>query len=544
MATVAADIGPAGGGPASEPSDLKRDRLVIFASSLGTVFEWYDFFVYGTLAATLARLFFPASNPMTSFLLVLASFGVGFGMRPLGAILFGYLGDRLGRKYTFLITITLMGVATAGVGLMPTYAQIGAAAPILLVILRIMQGLALGGEYGGAAIYVAEHAPANRRGLYTSFIQAGVIGGFMLSLAVVLGTNALLSAEAEESWGWRVPFLISLLLLAVSLWVRLKLKESPVFQAIKEAGELARNPLRESFRGWRQIRMIFVSLFGIAAGLTVVWYTATFQALYFLQNSLRIDDTAARLIIGLATVIGTFWFILFGWLSDRIGRKPPIIAGYALTIILLFPLFHWMAAAANPELSAARLRSPVTVQGTHCEFNPFASRQANPCGRALDALTRRGISYEIVPAPGWTGDGDAYQVRIGAEPVDAADEAALDRALGAAGYRLEKTTPPAGRIVPLVIALLLVSLLSGMTYGPVAALLVELFPARVRYTSLSIPYHVGTGYFGGFLPFISQYIVARTGDPFAGLWYTVGVVAAALVITLLWLPETAGRRLD
>ena len=544
MATVAAGIGPVGGGPASEPSDLKRDRLVIFASSLGTVFEWYDFFVYGTLAATLARLFFPASNPMTSFLLVLASFGVGFGMRPLGAILFGYLGDRLGRKYTFLITITLMGVATAGVGLMPTYAQIGAAAPILLVILRIMQGLALGGEYGGAAIYVAEHAPANRRGLYTSFIQAGVIGGFMLSLAVVLGTNALLSAEAEESWGWRVPFLISLLLLAVSLWVRLKLKESPVFQAIKEAGELARNPLRESFRGWRQIRMIFVALFGIAAGLTVVWYTATFQALYFLQNSLRIDDTAARLIIGLATVIGTFWFILFGWLSDRIGRKPPIIAGYALTIILLFPLFHWMAAAANPELSAARLRSPVTVQGTHCEFNPFASRQANPCGRALDALTRRGISYEIVPAPGWTGDGDAYQVRIGAEPVDAADEAALDRALGAAGYRLEKTTPPAGRIVPLVIALLLVSLLSGMTYGPVAALLVELFPARVRYTSLSIPYHVGTGYFGGFLPFISQHIVARTADPFAGLWYTVFVVAAALVITILWLPETAGRRLD
>ena len=539
MATVAADIGPVGGGPASEPSDLKRDRLVIFASSLGTVFEWYDFFVYGTLAATLARLFFPASNPMTSFLLVLASFGVGFGMRPLGAILFGYLGDRLGRKYTFLITITLMGVATAGVGLMPTYAQIGAAAPILLVILRIMQGLALGGEYGGAAIYVAEHAPANRRGLYTSFIQAGVIGGFMLSLAVVLGTNALLSAEAEESWGWRVPFLISLLLLAVSLWVRLKLKESPVFQAIKEAGELARNPLRESFRGWRQIRMIFVALFGIAAGLTVVWYTATFQALYFLQNSLRIDDTAARLIIGLATVIGTFWFILFGWLSDRIGRKPPIIAGYALTIILLFPLFHWMAAAANPELSAARLRSPVTVQGTHCEFNPFASRQANPCGRALDALTRRGISYEIVPAPGWTGDGDAYQVRIGAEPVDAADEAALDRALGAAGYRLEKTTPPAGRIVPLVIALLLVSLLSGMTYGPVAALLVELFPARVRYTSLSIPYHVGTGYFGGFLPFISQYIVARSGNPYAGLWYTWVVVAIALVVTMIGLRETA-----
>jgi len=541
MGTLAADGAPLG----DEPEAIgRRDRLVIFGSSLGTVFEWYDFFVYGTLAATLGHLFFPASNPMTSFLLVLASFGVGFGMRPLGAVLFGYLGDRLGRKYTFLITITVMGIATAGVGLMPTYAQIGAAAPILLVALRILQGLALGGEYGGAAIYVAEHAPANRRGLYTSFIQAGVIGGFMLSLIVVLGTNAVLSPEAEASWGWRVPFLISLLLLAVSLWVRLKLKESPVFQAIKDAGELARNPLRESFRGWRQIRMMFVALFGIAAGLTVVWYTATFQALYFLQNSLRIDDTSARLIVGLATVIGTFWFILFGWLSDKIGRKPPIVVGYVLTIILLFPLFHWMASAANPELSAARLRNPVTVQGTHCEFTPFATVQANPCGRALDALTRRGVSYEIVPAPGWTADGNAYQVRVGADPVDAADEAALDRALERAGYRLEKTTPPSERVIPLVIALLIVSFLSGMTYGPVAALLVELFPARVRYTSLSIPYHIGTGYFGGFLPFIGQYIVARTGDPFAGLWYTVAVVAMALVITLLWLPETAGRQLD
>ncbi len=541
MGTLAAETGSV----ADEPGIARsRDRLVIFASSLGTVFEWYDFFVYGTLAPTLAALFFPAANPMTSFLLVLASFGVGFGMRPLGAVLFGYLGDRLGRKYTFLITITVMGFATAGVGMMPTYAAIGAAAPVMLVGLRVLQGLALGGEYGGAAIYVAEHAPANRRGLYTSFIQAGVIGGFMLSLIVVLGTNAVLDDAAEASWGWRVPFLVSLLLLAVSLWVRLKLKESPVFQAIKEAGELARNPLRESFRGWRQIRMLVVALFGIAAGLTVIWYTATFQALYFLQNSLRIEDTAARLIIAVATVIGTFWFILFGWLSDRIGRKPPIVAGYALTILLLFPLFHWMSSAANPELASARLRSPVTVQGTHCEFNPFAARQHNPCGRALDALTRRGISYEIVPAPGWAGDSNAYQVRIGADPVDARDDAALDRALEAAGYRLERTVPPIGRVIPVIIAILGISFLSGMTYGPVAALLVELFPARVRYTSLSIPYHVGTGYFGGFLPFISEYIVARTGNPFAGLWYTIGVVAVALVVTALWLPETAGKELD
>jgi len=400
MATLAADIGPTGEGPGVTKS---RDRLVIFASSLGTVFEWYDFFSYGTLAPTLAALFFPAANPMTSFLLVLASFGVGFGMRPLGAILFGYLGDRLGRKYTFLITITVMGLATAGVGAMPTHAQIGMAAPVILVILRVLQGLALGGEYGGAAIYVAEHAPPRRRGFYTSFIQAGVIGGFLLSLAVVLATGAALSEEAAASWGWRVPFLVSLLLLAVSLWVRLKLKESPVFQAIKEAGTLSRNPLRDSLRGWRQWKMLLVALFGIAAGLTGVWYTATFQALYFLQNALRIDDRSARLIVGVATIIGTFWFILFGWLSDKIGRKPPIIAGYALTILLLFPLFHWMSSAANPELAGARLRSPVTVQGTHCESNPFASRQENPCGRALDALTRRGIAYEIVPAPGWAG---------------------------------------------------------------------------------------------------------------------------------------------
>jgi MFS family permease len=544
MSEAVMGVAPPGAGepPAGVESDLKRNRLVIFASSLGTVFEWYDFFVYGTLAPTLAAIFFPASNPMTSFLLVLASFGVGFGMRPLGAILFGYLGDRLGRKYTFLITITLMGAATAGVGLMPTYAAIGAAAPLLLVLMRVLQGLALGGEYGGAAIYVAEHAPANRRGLYTGFIQAGVIGGFIFSVIVVLGTDAILPAEAQAAWGWRIPFLFSLVLLAISLWVRLKLKESPVFQAIKAAGELAHNPLKESFRGRRQLKRIFVALFGISAGLTVIWYSAQFQALYFLQNSLRIDDNSARLMIGFAALVSTIWFVLFGWLSDRIGRKPPILTGYALTILLLFPLFHWMASAANPELSAARIRNPVTVQGTSCDFSPFDAVQSNPCGRALDALTRRGISYTMIPAPGWAGD--AYQVRVGDYPVNAEDPAELDAALEQAGYRLEKTAPSFSRALPVVLAIIVVGFLSGMTYGPVAALLVELFPARVRYTSLSVPYHIGTGYFGGFLPFISQYIVARTGDPFAGLWYTVGVVAVAFVVTLIWLPETAGKPLD
>jgi MFS family permease len=523
--------------------DPKRDRLVIVASSLGTVFEWYDFFIYGTLAPVIALHFFPSTNPTAALLLVLAAFGAGFGVRPLGAILFGILGDRLGRKYTFLITITLMGVATAAVGLLPTYAQIGIAAPILLVVCRLLQGLALGGEYGGAAIYVAEHAPRNKRGLYTSFIQASVIGGFLLSVIMVLASNYFVSIEAREAWAWRIPFLVSILLLAISLWIRLKLKESPVFQAMKDAGKTARHPLRESFRGWHRVKMILVALFGIAAGLTVIWYTAQFQALYFLQNSLRIEDTAARAMIGVAALFSMFWFVLFGWLSDKIGRKPPIVLGYVLTIILMFPLFHWMASAANPELAQAMERNPVTVQGTNCDYNPFAQGpQGSPCARVLDTLTRRGIAYTLVAAPGWRGD--TYQVRIGNSVVDAENPAVLEPALAGAGYRLEKSTPPFGRMVQVVLAIIVIGFLSGMTYGPVAALLVEMFPARVRYTSLSVPYHIGTGYFGGFLPFISQYIVARTGDPFAGLWYTIAVVGMALIVTLFGLTETAGKNLD
>ena len=522
--------------------DARRDRLVIFASTLGTVFEWYDFFIYGTLAAVIGKQFFPTGNETAQFLLSLASFAVGFGFRPVGAALFGVLGDRLGRKYTFLVTITLMGIATAAVGLVPSFATIGVAAPIILVLLRVLQGLALGGEYGGAAIYVAEHAPQNRRGFYTSFIQAGVIGGFLLSVAVVVASSRFVDRASWEAWGWRIPFLFSILLLAVSLWVRLKLKESPVFQAMKEAGTTARTPLRESFRGWQRIKMILVALFGVAAGLTVIWYTAQFQALYFLQNSLRVDDDSARIMIGVAAGISMFWFVLFGWLSDKIGRKPPILAGYALTIILLFPLFHWMAGAANPELTVAMERNPVTVQGVNCAYNPFLTRQAAPCGRALDLLTRRGIAYTFLPAPGWTGDN--YQVRIGANVVNAEDPAQLEPALAASGYRLEKAAPSFGSALRVVLAIVMIGLFSGMTYGPVAALLVELFPARVRYTSLSVPYHIGTGYFGGFLPFISQYIVARTGDPFSGLWYTIGVVAMALIVSLFWLPETSGKKLD
>ena len=521
--------------------DPKRDRLVIVASTLGTVFEWYDFFVYGTLASLLATKFFPSDNPTVSFLIFLASFGVGFGMRPLGALLFGYLGDRLGRKYTFLVTITLMGGATAAVGLLPTYETIGIAAPILLVLLRIMQGLALGGEYGGAAIYVAEHAPREKRGLYTSFIQAGVIGGFLLSVVVVLVSNWFVDKGQWEAWGWRVPFIFSLVLLAVSLWMRLKLKESPVFQAMKEQGQTAQNPVRESFNSWPKIKMVLVALFGVAAGLTVIWYTAQFQALYFLQNALRIEDNDARAIIGVGAMFSLFWFILFGWLSDKIGRKKPIVIGYALTALLMFPLFHWMADAANPDLALAMDRNPVVVSGSDCSYDPFATKgQATPCGRALDILSKKGIAYTSVAAPA----GSPPEVRIGDRLVNVNDAPALDATLVAAGYTTVKARPTLAQAAQVVLAIVVIGMLSGLTYGPVAALLVELFPARVRYTSMSVPYHIGTGYFGGFLPFISQYIVAKTGDPFAGLWYTVAVVVMALIVSLLWLPETAGKELD
>ena len=520
--------------------DAKRDRLVIFASTLGTVFEWYDFFVYGTLANIVAGHFFPSDNPAVSLLIFLASFGVGFGMRPLGAVLFGVLGDRLGRKYTFLVTIAMMGVATAAVGVLPTYESIGVAAPILLVLCRVFQGLALGGEYGGAAIYVAEHAPANRRGFYTSFIQSGVIGGFLLSLAVVLVSNLFVDKEAFTAWGWRIPFLFSLVLLGISLWVRLKLKESPVFKAMKDSGEIASNPLRESFAGWQRVKMILVALFGIAAGLTVIWYTAQFQALYFIQNSLRVEDNAARIIIGAAATGSLFWFVLFGWLSDKIGRRPPILIGYVLTLVLIFPLFHWMAAAANPHLAAAMERAPVVVRGSDCRYDPFAKEQATACGKILDTLSKKGVAYtKAEGAPG-----SAPIVTIGGKPVDASDAERLAAGLAEAGYKLDKITPPIADGARIVLCVLAIGFLSGMTYGPTAALLVEMFPARVRYTSLSVPYHLGTGYFGGFLPFISQYIVAKTGDPFAGLWYTVGVVAIAFLVTLIWLPETAGKALE
>lgn len=509
-------------------------RLVIAASSAGTVFEWYDFFIYGTLAGIIGKTFFPSGNATLETLLVWAGFAVGFGFRPLGAVLFGYLGDKLGRKYTFLVTVTLMGVATAGVGLIPSAATIGAAAPLIVIFLRVLQGLALGGEYGGAAIYVSEHSPPNRRGFFTGFIQSSVVGGFVLSLIVVLGCKAVMSDATWNAWGWRVPFLLSIALLAISLWMRVKLSESPVFQAMREEGELAGNPFVESFTYPGNKKRIFIALFGIAAGLTVIWYTAMFSALSFLKGPMRMDDTWAEIIIGLSAAIGMVFFVIFGSLSDRIGRKKPIVVGYLLTLLLLFPVFWFIGAQANPMLAEAARRAPVVVSGPDCVYDPFASEQRSECGKLLSDLTAAGVKYDLVRAGSLT-------VTVGGEPMPLesynwADKNArslqLQGWLTEAGYDFSKVTPALGNALAIMAALLLLMALSGATYGPVAALLSEMFPPRIRYSSMSIPYHIGTGYFGGFLPLIASYIVARTGDPYSGLWYTWIVVAVALVVAM------------
>ncbi len=529
MATIAE------GPRAAEPS-AKEMRLVISASSLGTIFEWYDFFIWGTLTTTgiLGRTFFPAGNDTLASLLAWATFAVGFGFRPLGAVLFGYLGDRLGRKYTFLVTITLMGLATAGIGLVPGYAAIGAAAPILIVLLRIGQGLALGGEYGGAAIYVAEHSPGGRSGFHTSFIQASVVGGFILSLVVVLGFKMGL-AGVWDAWGWRAPFLFSIVLLAISLWMRLKLSESPVFKAMKEAGETARNPFVESFTYPGNGKRLFVALFGIAAGLTVIWYTAMFSVLSFLQGPMHVDATMAQLITGAGALGGLVFFIIFGSLSDRVGRKKPIVIGYALTLVLLFPMFWVIGGAANPGLAKASARAPVVVSGPNCAYDPFAVKQAEECGQLLDYFSKKGVAYTKAQA-------SAIDVTVGGTRVADTSPAGLEAALKTAGYDLTPVTPAPRNIAIILAAVLVLMCLSGMTFGPVAALLSEMFPSRIRYSSMSIPYHLGTGYFGGFLPFISQFIVAKTGDPYAGLWYTMGVVAMALVVTAWGLKDMRGAR--
>jgi MFS family permease len=513
--------------------DPKRDRLVITASSLGTVFEWYDFFVYGILAALIGKLFFPADNPTAATLASLAIFGAGFAVRPFGAILFGYFGDKIGRKYTFLVTITLMGVATAAIGMLPTFATAGVWAAGLLLLLRCLQGLALGGEYGGAAIYVAEHAPDGKRGQYTSWIQASVAGGFLLAVTVVLISRWSMSPEAFEAWGWRVPFLMSILLLAISLYMRLKLSESPVFKAMKEAGTTSKNPFVDSWQYPGNVKRIFVAMFGVAAGLTVIYYTSQFGTLYFLTGTARVPETDALLYMAVGAALAAPTYVACGWLSDKWGRKRLLLLGYALAIVGVFPIFWMMADAANPALSKATAANPVTLSLPKCEFNALNRVHETECAQALNFLSKRGIAYS-------KQDSGAVSLKVGTAAVQGFDEKAYVAALEAAGYP-DKSDPAQRQPWKIILAVFLMVALSGMTYGQVAAILVELFPAKIRYTSMSIPYHIGTGYFGGFLPYISQYIVAQTGQPFSGLWYTVGVTTMAFLVALIWLPETSGQ---
>ncbi len=531
-----------------EPTD-KEIKLVIGASSAGTIFEWYDFFIYGTLASLIGAAFFPAGNETLQILLVWAGFAIGFGFRPLGAILFGYLGDQLGRKYTFIATVTLMGIATAGVGFIPSAETIGLWAPAIVILLRILQGLALGGEYGGAAIYVAEHAPTEKRGYYTSFIQASVVGGFVLSIAVVLACRFLIPEEAFNAWGWRVPFLLSIILLAISLWMRFKLNESPVFQAMKAEGKTSKNPFVESFVYPGNKKRLFVVLFGVTGILTTIWYTAFFSGMSFLRGPMNVDDLTVELILFFSGLISMSFYLLVGKWSDKVGRKKPIIVGAILSLLLLFPTFWGLGQLANPGLAAASEATPVRVEGTGCSTDPFAElfdREQSDCGKILETLTAAGVAYSVSDASelklfagneeiainiAWLNDGTARRDGIRG-------------ALSDFGFDFSEQQPGSMRILGIVAILLVLGALSALTYGSVAALLAEMFPPKIRYSSMSIPYHIGAGYLGGFLPLIAGYIVARSGDVYAGLWYTWVVVAFGVIVAWWGIPNDPEAALD
>ena len=534
--------------------------MVIGGASVGTIFEWYDFYLYGSLAGFITKHFFSGVNETTGYIFALLAFAAGFAVRPLGALVFGRLGDLWGRKNTFLVTMLLMGLSTFVVGLLPSYEAIGVAAPVLLIVMRLVQGMALGGEYGGAATYVAEHAPPGKRGLYTSFIQTTATLGLFLSLIVILLVRTNIGEDAFGAWGWRVPFLASILLLGVSLWIRLRLHESPVFQRMIDEGKGATAPLTESFARWPNLKLVLLALVGLTAGQAVVWYTGQFYALFFLEKMLKVDGALTNTLVAIALLLGTPFFILFGWLSDRIGRKPIILAGCLIAALTFFPLFRTLTVAANPALAAATVSAPVTViaDPAACafQFDPVGKTAfRSSCDIAKSALASAGVSYANRPAlPGATA-----VVDIGGTPFTAfegagmatkaftAEQTAWRKALGAklhaAGYpeKADSARVDKPKVVAVLFALIL---LVTMVYGPIAAALVEMFPARIRYTSMSLPYHIGNGWFGGFLPTTAFAMVAATGDIYYGLWYPVVVAAVTAVVGLLFVREMKGADIE
>jgi MFS family permease len=538
----------------------QNDRMIVGAASAGTVFEWYDFYLYGSLTAFISLHFFSGVNETTGFILALMAFAAGFAVRPFGAIVFGRLGDLWGRKNTFLVTMLLMGLSTFAVGLLPDYSQIGVAAPIILVGLRLVQGLAMGGEYGGAAIYVAEHAPEGKRGLYTSWIQTTATLGLFLSLVVIILVRTQVGEDAFKAWGWRIPFLVSAVLLALSMWIRLKLNESPVFQKMVDEGRTSKRPLTEAFADRANLKLVVLALVGLTAGQAVVWYTGQFYALFFLEKTLKVDGLTTNALVATALLIGTPFFVVFGWLSDKIGRKPIILAGCLLAVLTFFPIFKALTTAANPALAAATASAPVTViaDPADCalQFDPIGkSAFASSCDIAKSALASAGVSYRNEAAPA----GTLARVRIGQAEIASVDgrnqsredladaRAAWTKTLGAtlseAGYPAK--ADPAQINKPLVVGLLtLLVLYVTMVYGPIAAALVEMFPARIRYTSMSLPYHIGNGWFGGFLPATAFAMVAASGDIYRGLWYPIIIAAVTLVVGGLFIREMRGAPID
>jgi MFS family permease len=512
-------------------------RLVVIAASLGTVFEWYDFFLYGSLAVFFSALFFPPGNETAAFLASLATFGAGFAIRPLGALVFGHLSDRIGRKRTFLVTMVIMGISTLVVGLLPTFEQVGIWAPVLLVTMRLAQGLAVGGEYGSAATYVAEHARPGRRGYATSWLQTTATIAFLLSLLIILACRIAVGEDAFRAWGWRIPFLTSIVLLIISLYIRLKLEESPVFEHMKSEGRISGSPIKESFSNWNNLKRVLITLFGITTGMTVIWYTAQFYALFFVQGVLQVDYQTSYAIFAVGLTIGMPLIVIFGALSDRIGRKPIMVAGMLLGGLTLIPAFHALADFTNPELSAFSARNPIVITADGgCSFSLFAKPESD-CDRARNFFSRNGLSYTLT-----TGEaGGGVITVIGKTQLKGFDEAVYKKALDGGGFR---ATPPNVNYVGAIAVVVWLSALIGMVYGPMAAFLVEMFPANIRSTSLSLPYHLGVGILGGFLPFAASALVIYHGNIFAGLWYPVLIALATGMIGLIVLPETKDCSID